>query len=97
VVLVQSIYVDLLSTKRNLNIRQRKSLGMKEFFSKSRDDFQKINPSDLLHTMNKNLLYLTYQIDGLNKLCKSMSHDMNNQKTVDDFYNRQEEGEESSP
>ncbi len=62
---------------------------MKNIFLKSTDaDFQKF--LQLQHTIHKNVLYITYQVDVIRKRVMSLETDKGLQKQVDDFY---EQGE----
>ncbi len=58
---------------------------MKNFIFKSTDaDFKKM--FQLIETIQKNVLYLTYRIDTILKKVSSHDIDIKNQKIVDDFY-----------
>ncbi len=58
---------------------------MKNFIFKSTDaDFKKM--FSIIETVQKNVLYLTYQIDWIRKEIKNIVTDKSLQKQVDDFY-----------
>ncbi len=58
---------------------------MKNFIFKSTDaDFKKM--FSIIETIQKNVLYLTYHIDSMNKEIKRLTADDGVQKQVDDFY-----------
>ncbi len=63
-----------------------KSLAMNKLFSKSSDaDLPKINSLKLLEIIHKNVLYLTYQVDFINKKLAKMNLNMPS-KLVEEFY-----------
>ncbi len=81
----------LRSTKRNLNITERKSLGMKTSFLKSNDsDLKKSDILPLLNTMSGNIKYITYKVDRIIILLSRLSQT----KSSEDFYNKDEEPSE---
>ncbi len=58
---------------------------MKNFIFKSTDaDLQKM--FQYLETLQKNVLYITHQVDKTLKIVRSMEIDDNAQSQVDDFY-----------
>ena len=58
---------------------------MKNFIFKSTDaDFKKM--FQLIETIQKNVLYLTYRIDSLLKEVKSITVDKHLQSQVDDYF-----------
>ncbi len=58
---------------------------MKNFIFKSTDaDFKKM--FSLIETIQKNVLYLTYQIDFMNKELKKLTVDKGLQKQVDEYF-----------
>ncbi len=63
---------------------------MNKFFLKSTDaDFQKlIQQTKMIH---KNILYITYQVDYIRKKVMALENDQNLQKTVDDFYRKEDD------
>ncbi len=64
---------------------------MKNFIFKSTDaDFKKMFQS--IETTQKNVLYITYHLDRLNKEIKQLVVDKDLQKQVDDYF---EEGAEA--
>ncbi len=65
---------------------------MNKFLFKSTNaDFQKFN--QLLETIQKNILYTTYQTDKIIKMLKLIGLDKSLQKQVDSYY----EDDETSP
>ncbi len=81
-------------TKRNLNITERKSLGMNTSFLKSpKSDLKKSDSGNLLLRMDviaKNILHLTYQNDRILALLSSLVPT----KEAHEFYNRDDEPSE---
>ncbi len=66
---------------------------MTKFIFKSKmSDLQKISQS--IETIQKNILYLTYQSDRTLKIVKEMTIDKGLQKQVDEYF---EDGEDSEP
>ena len=58
---------------------------MKNFIFKSTDaDFKKM--FSIIEIIQKNVLYLTYQIDKLNKEIRTLTADKGLQKQVDQFF-----------
>ncbi len=67
---------------------------MKNFIFKSTDaDFKKM--FSIIEIIQKNVLYLTYQIDTLTKEMRTLTADKGLQKQVDEFF--EENGSETSP
>ncbi len=67
---------------------------MKNFIFKSTDaDLQKM--FSILDNLQKNIVYITYKVDSIIKVVKSLENSGNLQKQVDDYFN--EDDEETSP
>ncbi len=65
---------------------------MKFDFSKSREDLQ--NKYQLeLQSINKNVLYITHEIDKCLRILRVLQNDAKLQSQVDEFYNRDDESE----
>ncbi len=65
---------------------------MKFDFSKSREDFR--NKYQLeLQSINKNVLYITHEIDKCLRILRVLQNDARLQSQVDDFYNKDDESE----
>ncbi len=59
---------------------------MKFDFSKSREDLQNKLQLNKLDIINKNLLYLTHQIDISVQMLKELTHDAKLQHQVDEYF-----------
>ncbi len=58
---------------------------MKNFIFKSTDaDLQKM--FSILENLQKNIVYITYKVDAIIKVVKSLEIDKNLQKTVDTYF-----------
>ncbi len=67
---------------------------MKNFIFKSTDaDFKKM--FQLIETIQKNVLYLTYNLDFVRKEIKNLVTDKSLQKQVDEYF--EEDGEPKTP
>ncbi len=67
---------------------------MKNFIFKSTEaDLQKM--FQYLETNAKNVLYLTYQIDKVLKIVRTLEIDKGLQKQVDDYFDKDDENETS--
>ncbi len=65
---------------------------MKFDFSKSREDLR--NKYQLeLQSINKNVLYITHEIDKCLRILRVLQNDAKLQSQVDEFYNRDDESE----
>ncbi len=56
----------------------------KFIFKSNASDLQKISQS--IETIQKNVLYLTYQVDWIRKYCNQQVVDKGLQKQVDDYF-----------
>ncbi len=67
-------------------ITGKKSLEMLNFknLSPSADFYSKLD-SDL-HIVNKNVLYITHEVDKIKKIVTKLENSLNLQTQVDDFY-----------
>ncbi len=66
---------------------------MKNFIFKSTDaDLQKM--FSILDNLQKNIVYITYKVDNIIKIVKSLDTDKNLQKQVDQYF---DEDDETSP
>ncbi len=69
---------------------------MKNFIFKSTDaDFKKM--FQIIETIQKNVLYLTYRIDSLLKEVKSLTVDKGLQKQVDNYFEEDETSPQTDP
>ncbi len=59
---------------------------MKFDFSKSREDLQNKLQSNWLEIVNKNVLYLTHEIDQVKKIVTEIRNSANLQKQVDEYF-----------
>ncbi len=58
---------------------------MKNFIFKSTDaDLQKM--FSILENLQKNMLYITYKVDAIIKVCNKMQNESGLQKQVDSYY-----------
>ncbi len=58
----------------------------KFLFKSSEADLQKFNQSQ--ETLQKNVLYVTYQVDKILKILREESHDKDLQDTVDKYFDK---------
>ncbi len=69
---------------------------MKNFIFKSTDaDFKKM--FSIIETIQKNVLYLTYQIDSLLKEVKALTVDKGLQEQVDKYFEQDETSPQTDP
>jgi len=63
---------------------------MKNFIFKSTEaDLQKM--FQYLETSQKNIVYLTYQVDKILKITRELTHDKDLQNTVDKYFDRDDQ------
>ncbi len=64
---------------------------MKFDFSKSnKSDFRNKLQMDQFDIMNKNLLYITYEMDKIHKIVTEIQHSSKLQKQVDEYFDKDE-------
>ncbi len=64
-------------------------------FKSDKPDLQKIH--QLLVTIQKNTLYLTYRVDSMMKTLNKVAVDKSLQKQVDDYFDDSDNSSESNP
>ncbi len=71
---------------------------MKFDFSKSRtQDFRNKLQMDKFDIINKNILYITHEVDQIKKVCNQILNSMNLQKQVDEYFEDRQPEEDREP